>query len=66
MYDCNDVLCEKVGDVNELYCVFFCLFVDKFIVICDGISDYLVGKNLDILNWVEGDDELIELLMFCY
>lgn len=66
MYDCNDELCVKVGDVNEFYCVLLWLLVSKFVIICDGISDYFVGKNLDILNWVESDDELIEFLMFCY
>ena len=66
MYDCNDVLREKVGDANEPYRALLRPLVDKFIATRDGISDYLAGKNPDTSNWVESDDELIEPLMLCY
>ncbi|MEC8904506.1 MAG: phosphoenolpyruvate carboxylase, partial [Pseudomonadota bacterium] len=66
MYDCNDVLREKVGDANEPYRALLRPLVDKFIATRDGISDYLAGKNPDTSNWIESDDELIEPLMLCY
>ncbi len=66
MYDCNEELREKVGDAIEPYRALLRPLVNKFIATRDGISDYLAGKNPDMSNWIESDDELIEPLMLCY
>ena len=66
MFDCSDALRDVVGDVNEPYRALLRPLVKRLQATRDGISDLLMGKNVDQTDWIKDSQDLLEPLQLCY